>query len=622
MKKTQPFLKWAGGKTQLLPSLVKHVPKTYEKYIEPMIGGGALFFYLCPQKAVLSDSNSDLINAYQIVRDNVKALINALKHYNNDEDLYYQIRGMEPELLDPIDRAARMIFLNKTCFNGLYRVNKQGKFNVPFGKRKNPKICDEINLLAAHEALQNVELVCADYKSTIKQYAKKGDFIYIDPPYHPVGEYSDFKRYTKERFFEEDHVELRDVFIQLIENECLPLITNSNTPYILKLYEAFDYEVVNTRRNISSNALTRANGQDLIVFPPANIRTQKSTQNTTNGGLLEHFPGTRFMGSKYSVLPFIWQCVKDLRFESVLDAFSGSSCVSYMFKRSGKRVISNDFMHFTYHFANALIENSDHVISNPETQMLVSPNNSASTFISDTFQGLYFSDEENAFLDSLLLNIEALEEPYKKSLAFAAISRACLKKRPRGIFTYTGERYDDGRRDLRMSLQEHFLANIEAFNAAVFTNGRNNLAINSDVFDLNVDADLVYLDPPYYTPKSDNEYTRRYHFVEGLVRNWEGLKIEYHTKTKKFERYNTPFTSKDTIVSALDRLFSKFKDSILVVSYSSNSLPGKGEIVAMLKTYKKNVLVHQINHLYSFGTHNHRVNSNANRVQEYIFIAY
>ena len=621
MKKTTPFLKWAGGKTQLLPELLNHLPKTYKQYIEPFAGGGALFFHLQPKHALLADLNSDLINCYEVVRDQIQALIDELQEFVNDEEFYYNVRDQDPYSLNAVQQAARIIYLNKTCYNGLYRVNKEGKFNVPFGKRKNPTICDETKLLAAHKVLQGVELICGGYKEVLHKYARPGDFVYLDPPYYPVGGHADFKRYTKEFFYEEDHGELRDEFSRLIEMGCHVLLTNSNTDFTRRLYDGFDYKVVNTRRNISSKASTRK-GQDLIVIGTLPSQKTPSQLSLRGSKLLEHFPGTRYMGSKYRVLPFIWQCVQDLPFESVLDAFSGSGCVSYMFKQYGKKVISNDFMHFTHHLAIATIENSNIQLNNDEIKMLMEPNLNSGTFIADTFKGLYFTDEENAFLDSLRHNIEFLDNKYKKSIAIAAISRACMKRRARGIFTFVGDRYDDGRRDMRINLQQHFLENVEAFNAAVFDNKNKNLAFNRDIFDLDVQADLVYLDPPYYTPNSDNDYTRRYHFVEGLARQWQGVNIQSHTKTKKFKRYETPFISKNTVHDAFDRLFDKFQDSIIVVSYSSNSIPEKGELVEMLMKYKSQVRVHQVEHLYSFGTHGHKVGDNANRVMEFVFVAY
>ncbi len=224
-------------------------------------------------------------------------------------------------------------------------------------------------------------------------------------------------------------------------------------------------------------------------------------------------------------------------------------------------------------------------------------------------------------MDSVRSNIEYIESPHKKSLALAALSRACMKRRARGIFTFIGDRYNDGRRDMRINLRQHFIENVNAFNAAVFDNGKKNVAMNQNVFELMTRTDLVYLDPPYLTPHSDNDYTRRYHFVEGLVRNWKGLEIQEHTITKKFLRYETPFISRDTIHQAFRDLFKQFEKSIIVLSYSSNSIPEKTDLVRMLKKFKKEVRVHQVDHTYSFGNQANKRGNNANRVKEYVFIA-
>ncbi len=167
--KAKPFLKWAGGKTQLLPELRKHIPDQFNRYIEPMMGAGAMFFDLQPKHAILADSNEELVNAYIVVRDSVEELISKLKHFKNDEKIYYEIRSQDPLGLSPVYRAARLIYLNKTCFNGLYRVNKQGQFNVPFGHRKNPTICDADNLRAASQALAGVKVLLGDYLKTLKK---------------------------------------------------------------------------------------------------------------------------------------------------------------------------------------------------------------------------------------------------------------------------------------------------------------------------------------------------------------------------------------------------------------------------------------------------------------------
>ena len=328
------------------------------------------------------------------------------------------------------------------------------------------------------------------------------------------------------------------------------------------------------------------------------------------------------MGSKQGILPPIWDAIKYVPFQTILDAFSGSGCVSYMFKRQGKAVIANDFLKYSYHMVNALVANAYETLTEADVTMLLEVNSERQSFIQETFQNLYFSDQDNLFLDNTVANIQRLPSPFKRSLAISALNRACIKRRPRGVFTYVGHRYDDGRRDLRLSLQQQFLEAITLLNATVFDNGQENYALNQDVFQLDATADLVYLDPPYYTPLSDNDYLRRYHFVEGLSCYWQGVEILHHTKTKKLRKYYTPFDSRLEVYGAFERLLQKFSNSILVVSYSSNSLPNREELTEMLKTIKNTVIVHNIKHTYSFGTHAHKVGNQNNAVQEYLFVAY
>lgn len=611
----KPFLKWAGGKTQLLDEIREFIPDEFDTYIEPFLGGGALFFHLRPVKAILADINPELINCYEVVRDNIEELIISLGNFRNDEKLYYEVRGWELSGMSNIERAARFIYLNRTCFNGLYRENKKGEFNVPFGKYKNPTICDQARLYQAHYALQNVKLVCANYSTVLRRYAQYNDFIFLDPPYVPLGNYSDFKRYTKDSFYDADHIELRDEFKRLVNIGAKVILTNSNTKYVHQLYNNFESKVIQTKRLISSRTSTRT-GQDLIIHAVNGKKRRPLTEE-----LLENFPGTRYMGSKYKLLPFLWDSIKDLEFSSALDAFSGSGCVSYMLKQKGIKVFSNDFMTFSSTFTKALVENSSIRIDDRDKELLAKPNQNATSFIKDTFKDLYFDDKDNDFLDNLVANIPLLNNEYKEAIAYAAIARACMKKRPRGIFTYIGPRYDDGRRDLSLSLKEHFFENVDCFNKAVFSNGQKNISFNQNVFDLDVKADLVYFDPPYLSSKSDNDYTRRYHFVEGLVKGWKDLEIDYNTKTKKFKKYASRFDSKLTVNNALDELFLRYKNSILVVSYSSNSIPSKTEMMELLGKYKKEVIIKEIDYRYSFGNQSSNVADNANKVKEYLFIA-
>lgn len=614
-KSTKPFLKWAGGKTQLIGDLEKFIPKEYDTYIEAFLGGGALFFHLKPSKAILSDLNPELINSYKAVRDSIEALIAQLKTFTDSESFYYAMRGTDLSTLNEVERAARFIYLNRTCFNGLYRENKNGNFNVPYGRYKNPSFCDEDRLYAAHSALENAKLICANYKTVLRRYGQHNDLVFLDPPYVPVGKFSDFQRYTKDFFYDDDHIELRDEFNRLVKIGAKVILTNSNVEFVHELYKGHKSEVFETKRLISSKSSTRT-GQDLVIYSTNGKKRLDSKQE-----LLENFPGTRYMGSKYKMLPFLWESIKDLEFKTALDAFSGSGCVSYMLKQKGIEVYSNDFMSFSATFTKALIENSTVRLNKNDVTFLTAINPKAKKFISTTFKDLYFDDVDNEFLDNLVANISLLDDDYKKALAFGAISRACMKKRARGIFTYVGARYDDGRRDLQLTLQEHFLENVENFNNAVFDNGYSNKSFNSDIFDLKVKADLVYFDPPYLTSKSDNDYTRRYHFVEGLVKNWEGLDIDLSTKTKKFKKYKSPFDSKNTVNEALDSLFSLYKESILVVSYSSNSIPSKDEMMEILSRYKKEIILKEIDYQYSIGNQNHKIGDNANKVKEYLFIA-
>lgn len=337
---------------------------------------------------------------------------------------------------------------------------------------------------------------------------------------------------------------------------------------------------------------------------------------------LARFPSSRYMGSKQAILPFLHRVLGSLEFDTVLDAFSGSGVVSYLLKVMRKSVTSNDFLRFCYHTANACVANNRQRLSSEDIERLLQPHPAPQYFISTTFAGLYFTDEENAVLDNITAHIRDMKPSFKQSVAYAALVRACLRRRPRGLFTYTGTRYDDGRRDLKISLEQHFRDAIVLFNNAVFDNRRHHRAFNQDVFDLpeNDNYDLVYIDTPYVSPHSDNDYCRRYHFVEGVTRYWKGLEILPNTSTRKFKRIPSLFDSKVTVYDGFARLFDRYHDSIIVVSYSSNGIPTKGELRSLLKQYKHKVQVHEFDHLYSFGTHAHKVGNNQNMVKEYLFV--
>ncbi|WP_280564692.1 Dam family site-specific DNA-(adenine-N6)-methyltransferase [Chromohalobacter sp. 48-RD10] len=614
----KPFLKWAGGKTQLLAELRAKAPSSYGQYIEPFIGGGAMFFAMQPRAGVIADSNPELVNVYKCLADNVEQVIEHLASFKNDETDFYAIRALRAEELEKEYAAARTIYLNRTCFNGLYRVNKKGEFNAPYGRYKNPSFCQPVTLRAASEALKNVEIICGDYRDVLAQKAKRGDFIFLDPPYLPVSKYADFKRYTKEQFYEEDHRELAEEVARLQRLGCHVILTNSNHPLVHELYEPYEIEIVNTRRNISSNAGSRT-AEDVIVnvqpYPRFAIREVPAPLNKK----VFAYPSTRYMGSKEKLLPYIQDVASQFEFDSALDLFSGSGVVGYLFKTMGKRVFTNDYMAMSATFSKAMVENNGHTLTEKEIDKLFSPNPKASRFVQETFEGLYYTDEENAIIDLVRSNICKLPNSEKRAIAMSALIRACLKKRARGIFTYTGLRYDDGRADLRMSMEEQIRNAAKLINAAVFDNGKKNRARHGDAMTTRYKADLVYIDPPYYSPLSDNEYVRRYHFVEGLARNWEDVDMQWHTKTKKFKNYPTPFSTRFGAIDAFDKLFRRLKDSILLVSYSSNSQPTREEIISLMSKYKRHVEVIDIDYRYSFANQS---NDTKNAVQEYLFVGY
>lgn len=261
---TKPLLKWAGGKSQLLTKILPLIPTQYGKFIEPFFGGGAVFFATVPEKAIIADANPELVNLYIQIASNVEEVIEHLKQHKNDHDYFYEVRALDRKRMTDTEAAARTIFLNKTCFNGLYRVNKKGHFNVPFGRYKNPTICDEENLRKASILLNKAEIVCGDYKEILRSYAAPGDFIFLDPPYLPISQNSDFKRYTKEQFHEENHIELAEEVNRLHELGCYVILTNSNHPLAHNLYQEYDIKIVPTKRHINCNG-NRRMGEDIIV---------------------------------------------------------------------------------------------------------------------------------------------------------------------------------------------------------------------------------------------------------------------------------------------------------------------------------------------------------------------
>lgn len=332
------------------------------------------------------------------------------------------------------------------------------------------------------------------------------------------------------------------------------------------------------------------------------------------------YPELRYMGSKKRLLPWLHGVLSTLDFETALDPFSGTGSVGYLMKAMGRQVVASDFLNFSQVVARATIENSDTRLDDSTVDDLIHGGGDGRSFIEDTFSGVFYTVDDLRFLDRLSCNIRLLPNPHAQSLAFAALFRSCLKRQPRGVFTVSGDlsKYDDGRRDLRLSLEDHFREQVSVYNDAVFDNGRKNLAYKSDVFDIDVkDIDLVYLDPPYVPRSDDNCYVKRYHFLEGLSAYWEDMPIKETTKVKKIEKKYTPFSYRRTAITAFDDMFSKFSQSQIVLSYSSNGYPGLEDLVSMMGKYKKRVEVFQRQHRYHFGNHAQAVRSS---VLEYLIV--
>lgn len=274
----KPFVKWAGGKTQLLEQFEDLFPKKFNNYVEPMVGGGAVFFHLLgtgrlKSNSFLIDNNTELMNCYHIIQENVEELIAELtrleEEYNqNPEDFFYEVRKWDRQVgfnqRPAAQRAARTIFLNKTCYNGLYRVNSKGQFNTPFGRYKNPTICDEENLRAVSSILQDTTLLTDDFEHCL-DIASTNDFVYFDPPYHPLNKTAKFTSYTKEDFGEDDQIRLRDTFAEIAEKGCQVMLSNSDTEFVRDLFGDFRIHTVYAKRHINSNPNNRGEITEVVV---------------------------------------------------------------------------------------------------------------------------------------------------------------------------------------------------------------------------------------------------------------------------------------------------------------------------------------------------------------------
>lgn len=260
----RPFVKWVGGKSQLLDELRRRVPETFGRYFEPFVGGGALYFELKPKDAVLTDVNDELVNVYTAIRDDAEAVISALFAYRYDEEMYYRVRALEPAKLAPVARAARTIYLNRTGYNGLYRVNKSGAFNVPFGRYTDPLICDAPNLRACAEQLAHAEIAVRPFDAVV-EHARAGDFVYFDPPYFPMSATSDFTTYTAGGFGLEQQERLAEVARALVAKKVHVMLSNADVPAARKLYKGLKIAKVSALRNVSATAAGRGGVTELIV---------------------------------------------------------------------------------------------------------------------------------------------------------------------------------------------------------------------------------------------------------------------------------------------------------------------------------------------------------------------
>lgn len=271
----RPFLKWVGGKGGVIAELRRFLPESYDNYFEPFVGGGAVFFSLKTKKSTINDINQSLMGAYVNIRDHADELIEELKqiqteYHSLDPDSqkikYYKMREEYNALVDKKStrRTVLLIFLNKTCFNGMYRENKNGGFNVPFNNSRNPTICDEINLREISETLKHTSILFGSYKEAVKK-AKKGDFIYFDPPYQPLSKTASFTSYSKDDFGEKDQIELKELIDELTARGCKVMMSNSYTNFIISLYKDYKQHRIYAGRPINSNAAKRGKIAEIVV---------------------------------------------------------------------------------------------------------------------------------------------------------------------------------------------------------------------------------------------------------------------------------------------------------------------------------------------------------------------
>jgi DNA adenine methylase/adenine-specific DNA-methyltransferase len=329
------------------------------------------------------------------------------------------------------------------------------------------------------------------------------------------------------------------------------------------------------------------------------------------------YPRIRFMGSKHRLAPRLGELFATLPPGPAIDAFSGSGVVAHTLKAARRTVLANDHLHFAATIAEAVVANDGQTLGTGAVERICSGNRDGRDFIARTFAGLYFPDADHAFLDAAWSQIDDMAGP-ARALALSALCLAAAWKQPRGVFTVTTPRYDDGRRQLRLSLEDLFREAVQRFNAAVLPGPAE--ARCGDVFAVDPSgAAIAYLDPPYAPVRDDTCYVKRYHFLEGLATYWRGQEIMWETRTRKLVKRHTPFASKRTVRPALDALFAHFAPAeALVVSYGSNAALGADELQTLLGRHRRRVRRIEIPYRYAFGTHATAARRTAT---EYVFVA-
>lgn len=326
------------------------------------------------------------------------------------------------------------------------------------------------------------------------------------------------------------------------------------------------------------------------------------------------FPNTRYQGSKYKLLNWIGYTLKNLHFETVLDAFGGTGSVSYLFKKMGKTVIYNDYLKFNSLIARALIENKSTELNSEALKFILHKHSHINypTFIQDTFQNIYFTDEENTWLDQVVTNIKLVRNEYEQAIAYFALFQACISKRPYNLFHRKNlyvrmaevQRSFGNKKTWDRSFEEHFVKFVEQANGAVFDNQQKNIALNRSIMDLDIKApDLVYIDPPYINKNGIGvDYFQFYHFLEGLVNynDWHN-KIDYTSKHLRLKSGKSSWSDKNQIIQAFTDLIYKFKDSILVISYRDDGIPSIPDLINILEKAGKKQKVYYAEYKYALS---------------------